>query len=135
MKMRNFIDEPNFKHGCPWKKFQSSCRIRILVDDETGDAVVVVQETGNGTSVTNAAEQIATAVIKIYELDPARTTFIEHYPDDQTGGDENFSKVTFSTMEKTQLSPGATDGEVILISPVWTYLTKEDANKLCGGLL
>ena len=86
-------------------------------------------------SVTNAAEQIAMAAINIYELDPDNTTFIEHYPDNQTGGEETFARVIFDSIKKSHPFPGRGDGEFVLISPVWTHLTKETANKLCGGLL
>lgn len=135
MKMRKFLDVEKFEHGCPWKNFKSSCRLMIFLNENASKAVVVMQETGDGTSVTNGAEQIATAALKIYELNPANTIFIEHYPEDQTGGEETFARVFFETMEKPQPFSGKNDGEVILISPAWTHLTKEEANELCGGLL
>jgi len=133
--MQKFIDEPKFQHGCPWRNFKSSCRLRIFLDEDDGKAVVVMQETGDGMSVTNSAEQIAIAAVKIYELDPDNTTFIEHYPDEQTGGEETFSKVVFDHYDKPHMFPGRGDGEVVFMSPVWTHLTKETANELCGGLL
>ncbi len=135
MKMKKFIDEPQFQHGCPWKNFKSSCRLRIFVDEEGDFAVVVMQETGNGTSVTNGAEQIATAAVKIYELNPANTIFIEHYPEDQTGEEETFAKVLFTSFDKPSIFPARDDGEMFFLSPVWSHLTKEEANELCGGLL
>lgn len=133
MKMRKFLDVEKFEHGCPWKNFKSSCRLMIFLNENASKAVVVMQETGDGTSVTNAAEQIATAAVKRYELDPANTIFIEHYPEDQTGGEETFAKVSFSSSEKHSVP--SRDGEVFFFAPVWTHLTKEDANELCGGLL
>ena len=135
MKMKKFIDEPRFQHGCPWKNFKSSCRLRIFLDEDDDKAVVVMQETGDGTSVTNGAEQIATAAVKVYELNPANTIFIEHYPEDQTGEEETFAKVSFSSFGKPSIFPSRDDGDVFFFSPVWSHLTKEDANKLCGGLL
>lgn len=56
--------------------FPSSCDLTILKTLQ----LVVASETGEGMSVTNAAELIATEVVKRYGFDPRRMLFIEHYP-------------------------------------------------------
>lgn len=42
--------------------------------------IIVAEDLGKGTSVTNAIEQIATEVIKKLDIDPRKTIFIECYP-------------------------------------------------------
>lgn len=72
--------------------YPSQCNITIYRDSQ----LVIASETGEGMSVTNAAEIIATEVVKQYGLDPARMLYIEHYPADQrpTYG-ESYDLVTF----------------------------------------
>ncbi len=78
----------------------SQCRIRLyLPHDDTDAAVVVCSELANnrGTSVTNAAEQIAAEVISHFRL-PAPPVWIEHYPPEATTNgeeEETFDLVAF----------------------------------------
>lgn len=59
--------------------YPSACKITIHRPIQ----LVVAEETGEGQSVTNACEVIATEVVKRYGLDPERMLFIEHYPAEQ----------------------------------------------------
>ena len=72
--------------------YPSACNITI----HRAIQLVVAEETGEGQSVTNACEFIATEVVKRYDVDPERMLFIEHYPAAQrpTYG-ESFDLVTF----------------------------------------
>jgi hypothetical protein len=65
----------------PGQSFVSSCRVRIY--NTAPRAVVIISELpeNDGTSVTNAAQTIATLVVQQYRLDPAQTIWVEHYPD------------------------------------------------------
>ncbi len=49
-------------------------------------------------SVTNAAEVIATEVVRRFSIDPARMLFVEHYPESQRPKPygESFDLVTFT---------------------------------------
>lgn len=54
----------------------SKCQIEVK-----GNLVIVTELSDNpGTSVTNAAEIIATEVCKEYHIDPKELIYIEHYP-------------------------------------------------------
>lgn len=57
--------------------YPSQCKITIY----RAIQLVIASETGEGMSVTNAAEIIASEVVKRYDLDPERMLFIEHYPE------------------------------------------------------
>lgn len=72
--------------------YTSACNITI----HRAIQLVIAEETGEGQSVTNACELIATEVVERYGLDPKRMLFIEHYPAKQrpTHG-ESFDLVTF----------------------------------------
>ena len=84
------------------------CRVRVFRAAEAPDhAVVLVTDLGDGNpgpSVTNAAEEIATEVLRRYGLDPARTLFVEHYDGRTPGtaatarrdGAEDFDRVAFT---------------------------------------
>lgn len=64
----------------PWPGNKSQCRVRIYTH---GDQNLVILEEMNGNqgmSVTNYSEELATELARKYRLDPAKTTWIEHYP-------------------------------------------------------
>jgi hypothetical protein len=125
--MNLIADRKDFPHSRKGDKFISTCRVRVF-QDENG-TVVIASETGNGRSVTNGAEEIATGVVKEFGLNPDFTTFIEHYPADQTAGNEEWDLVHFTTTEPLGGFP------FVLISPQWERIKVEEVNKLCGGLL
>src|SRR5260370_42640030 len=70
-------------------RFASHCHLRILQNDQETLVIATEVNTNPGTSITNAAEIIATNVVKHRQLDPTRTRFIEHYkPESFEGADE-----------------------------------------------
>lgn len=77
------------KNGYP-----SRCKITIYRNSQ----LVIASETGEGMSVTNAAEIIATEVVKQYGLDHARMLYVEHYSADQRPKPygESYDLVTFT---------------------------------------
>ena len=82
--------------------YPSSCNITIY----RAVQLIVVEETGEGMSITNAAERIATEVVKRYDIDPKRMMYVEHYPAEQRllyG--ESFDLVTFTWDGKTARNP------------------------------
>jgi hypothetical protein len=85
----------------------SHCRVRIYLPDEVRDApVVVCSELPNnpGGSITNSAEVIAAGVILANEL-PTPLVWIEHWPEETSGGQETFELVVFSSYEVVERAP------------------------------
>lgn len=116
------------------------CRVRVFRAIEApGHVVVLVTDLGDGNpgpSVTNAAEEIATEVLRHYDLDAARTLFVEHYDGRTPGtpathrrdGTEDFDRVGFTVTADP-------DGRVRLLAPDWRPLRKASVEALVGGRL
>jgi hypothetical protein len=70
----------------PPHHIEAHCRVRIYsatggYDGEDRTVVVISEAADNpGMSVTNASEDIATKIVQVFNIDPARTRWIEHYP-------------------------------------------------------
>ena len=75
-------------------------------------------------SVTNAAEQIATEVVKQYGLDPQRMLFVEHYPEAQRPMPygESYDLVTFTWKEGRATKP------------IWRHLQCEEFNEILNAV-
>jgi len=84
-------------------RISSSCLVTVYRDIP----LVIATETGEGMSVTNAAEVIATEVVSRYNLDPMRLLFVEHYPESQRPKPygESFDLVTFTWDGSTARNP------------------------------
>jgi hypothetical protein len=81
-----YVDRILHYKAYPWQGFTSACRVRIFLAQPTlpelhSGVIVTELPENSGTSVTNAAETIATLVVRQYGLDPAHTVWVEHYPD------------------------------------------------------
>ena len=76
-----------------------------------------------GTSVTNYAEHLATAMRTQYGLKPEEVIWIEHYPEAKDRRKEDFELVRFI----------AAEGESFR-SPVWTRITEEAADELIASV-
>lgn len=55
----------------------SRCRVKIFSDD--GENLICFEDIGDGTSVTNASEQLASEIVNKMDLDPANCRFFETY--------------------------------------------------------
>ena|SRR5207249_2613742 len=75
-----------------------------------------------GTSVTNYAEHLATAMLRQYGLKPADVIWIEHYPKSKDHQKEDFDLVRFLGME----------GDAFR-TPVWTRITEQAVDELIAG--
>lgn len=119
---------------------RSQCRVRIYVPDEEGEAlgdapVVVCSELANnpGTSITNAAEQLAAEVIKHHKL--LVPIWIEHYPPESTDGRaETFDLVVFGHHEAREIVRGGVLRTEIG-PPTWKRLDRESVEVLVGQQL
>jgi hypothetical protein len=75
-----------------------------------------------GTSVTNFAEHLATAMCKHHRLKPEDMIWIEHYPEPRDRRKESFDLVRF-----------AVEGDSFR-SPVWTRITEQAVEDLIAGV-
>jgi hypothetical protein len=89
-------------HGCP-----SKCAVRIYeptIPSEPYVAVYAELAENTGTSVTNAAETIATHVWEFLERPDSEIIFVEHWPDRNRNGshepllNEHWSLTTFNSV-------------------------------------
>ena len=76
-----------------------------------------------GTSVTNYAEHLATAMRRQHGLKAEEVIWIEHYPDAKDRRKEDFDLVRFVGIE----------GESFR-NPVWTRITEEAVHELIAGV-
>lgn len=69
---QDFIHEFLGFHRIP-----SSCRVLMFSDD--GDHFILFEDIDDGTSVTNASEQLATEIVEKFKLNPGDCRFFETY--------------------------------------------------------
>ena len=97
---------------------------------EAYDNVVIVTELSDnpGTSVTNAAEAVASEACRRFGIDPNSLVLIEHYPMTNDDFDETFDIV------KLNVAPNATSmplgRDIMFSSPQWTRISKEHVQAL-----
>jgi hypothetical protein len=101
---------------------QAFCRIELVPMVDGLTAVIATERSGNpGMSITNAAEQAATAVCRRYGIDPHRLVWIEHYDADSYADQERketFDLVTFRRIHAA--------GATILDGPTWRRIGESD---------
>ena len=123
-------------HGC-----ESHCLIDLYRHPNDLTVVVATEPDydveDSGTSVTNAAEHIATEVCKQYNIPMLKLVFIEHY-DYQSfhsrGREETWDLVTF-TRERAPVR-GHWDyprGEMVFTTAKWQPLSVEQKDRLIAG--
>lgn len=57
----------------------TTCHLAIYQNDEQTLVVATEIHTNEGMSITNSSEDMASAVVKEFDLNPDTTTFVEHY--------------------------------------------------------
>jgi hypothetical protein len=102
------------------------CRVRIYGEKDGPATVVITELPGNtGMSVTNASEEIATRLAARWNLDPATTSWIEHYPPtawrEERRQDETFDQITYTW-----------DSVKTAHAPQWRRLTVEEVERMTG---
>ena len=90
---------------------RSRCRIRLYLPQDDRDAAVVICSElpdNPGTSVVDAAEQIAAEIIQHFRL-PSPPVWIEHRPQEEPAGgqEEAFDLVIFDDHEVKAIPRGA----------------------------
>jgi hypothetical protein len=104
---------------------QGKCRLRIW-STPMPPVVVVSDIGGSGTSITNAAEVLASAIAQRHGL--PEFTFIENYPRDsaaELGGD--FERVEFSSRQ-------GHFGGIEFFNPTWHRISVQDLYRLIDPL-
>jgi hypothetical protein len=114
--------EDKIFHYLGYGTHPSTCRLR-LYDGPKGKVAIVSQMEGDqGTSVTNAAEDIASKVCREFSLNHGEVTWVEHY--EHTGEQETFDQVEFG------ISYGRPNNT--LANPRWSHLTRQAVAELIG---
>lgn len=95
----DFADKPDygreiFDHTFHWYGRKEQSTVRINIYTHNGYTLVIFQDLGKGTSVTNASEQLATEIGKLKNLDPEKTIWLECYP--YYGGDYDIDRIFYS---------------------------------------
>lgn len=111
-------------HGCP-----SKCHIRIFEPEDKQKPYVVIAtelEDNPGTSITNAAERIATAVWHLLERPVNGMLWVEHYRDRAFIGGRPQAKEEFDIVEFQS------DRWMGLKNPRWRPSCKEEVESLIG---
>ena len=91
-------------HPASCATWESYCRLRIYRKSSYHVVVLSEPEEESGTSVTNAAEHLATRIALHFNLDPLTTVWVEHYGEWREGG-ETFDFVTFTWESGVASSP------------------------------
>ena len=108
-------------HGC-----LSRCRLRVYEESGTPPVVIVTERDDNpGTSITNRAEYLATAVWQMLERPEAGMVWIEHYEDRALIGGKPLFKEKFDSVTFTSTSRGFSD-------PRWKPISKAEVEILIG---
>jgi hypothetical protein len=105
-----------------------------LPDDVLDAPVVISSELPDnpGGSITNSAEVIAARVIRFHEL-PTPLVWIEHWPEESTGGAETFELVVFSSYEVEKRAPYLGETRSRMSAAVWKRLDRGSVEVLGGG--
>ena len=122
-----------------YHKIPSFCYIELHKLENDVTVVVATEpnynEEGSGTSVTNRAEHIATAVCEQYQIPMAKLIWIEHYNQRTLiGKEESWDLVSF-TREKTPVR-GYWDrpsGQMVFTSPKWQHLDPKQKDRIIQG--
>lgn len=90
--------------------FPSYCNVYIVNRGEYN--YVLFEDLNDGTSVTNASEQLASEIVEDYDLDPTKCIFFETYSEDL----ETFDEISYTWVNN------------VAINPVWYPGKEEDKN-------
>ncbi len=102
-------------------------------EEEQDAPVVICSELPNnpGGSITNSAEVIAAGVIRSHEL-PTPLVWIEHWPEESTGGAETFELVVFSSYKVEERAPYLGETRAKIGNANWKRLDRATVEVLVG---
>ena len=90
----------------------SKCRVKIFSDD--GENFICFEDIGEGTSVTNASEQLATEIVDKFGLLPLSCRFFETY-----------SQYDYDSFDEITYQWSATHGKWEAKRPDWIPASEE----------
>ena len=100
----------------------SCCDIEVHQRSDGKHVFIATEVPANrGTSITNYAEHLATAMRKQHGLKPEDVIWIEHYPEAKDRRKESFDLVRFAVVGDT------------FRTPVWTRITEQAVDELMAG--
>lgn len=110
---------------------QAHCRLRIYGGDPDRPTVVLATEAEDnaGTSITNAAETLATRVCRDFRLDPDTILWVEHYRDRAFIGGRPQFKERYDLVSFDRAPDGS------FRHPEWRSLTKPVVEGFTGQAL
>jgi hypothetical protein len=124
---RTMICDTRF-HFLGYGIHRSFCRMRVFANGRDIIVVLTQEDANEGTSVTNAVEQIASEMLPYLITHPSKRdiiTWIEHYEEHET-----FDRVTF---EKFVERPTATTPFGHFSGPKWQRMQREELEQLVGS--
>ena len=93
------------------RKDITTCMVKIAFNNwDKGPVFVLFENLGDGVSVTNASEQLATEIIDEYKLNLSITRFFETY---QEYDYETFDEITYSWSDRKASNPNWKPAEEI----------------------
>jgi hypothetical protein len=88
----------------------SRCGLKIVAKPAANIVIITeLSEDNPGTSVTECSANLASQIVRDFNLDPEKTTFIEHYPD--RGSKLDHYKETFDIVRFRRDGAGFSDPE------------------------
>lgn len=102
----------------------SRCEVRIIEDSVLGNLICFVN-LGEGTSVTNASEQLATEIVNKFAYDPENCRFFETYTE---YGYDTFDEIEYTWEEKNN-NPYVAKKPLWKLGAdnfKWTFITNND---------
>ena len=121
----------------------SRCRVRLFtppnVAQESGYVVILTDDAdARGTSITNAADQLAAILCGRFHVLQERVTWIEHYdhrhtPSGHDGGghEQTFARVRFQVPTEAGARFNYIHG-TSLGRPAWTHIDRDSVETLIG---
>lgn len=111
------ISRGRFFYSCNGS--QSFCYCHVLNDEDKTIAVFTEMTANKGTSVTNAAEELASIFCEDHKMRPDKVTFVERYQHSP----DILDSVNFKSVTETERSIRFRD-------PVWRRMTAEEATPI-----
>lgn len=105
--IKNFIHEYKGFGRVP-----SKCIVKIISDNNKN--LICFEDIGEGTSVTNASEQLATEIVDKFDLNPTNCRFFETY-----------SQYNYDSFDEIIYNWATINGKFIAKNPDWIPVTKD----------
>jgi hypothetical protein len=122
----SIFDLSNFTTPHMTSTEKANCHLQILQDKTTTIVIATELATNPGMSITNAAEVLASKVVRQFHLDPKTTRFIEHYGQESYDHEEGRKRA--DTFDEITFSWNGT----VATEPKWKPIKAEEATKLAN---